>query len=55
MAKTRKGLGRVVYEYWVKHGFDEKLRAELKWMEEEYAAYEKQHNKKRRVADIAGK
>ena len=55
MAKTRKGLGRVAYEYWIKHGFDEKLHAELKWMEEEYATYEKQHNKKRRVADIAGK
>ena len=55
MAKTRKGLGRVAYEYWVKHGFDEKLRAELKWMEEEYAAYKKQHSMKCRVADIAGK
>ena len=55
MAKTRKGLGRVAYEYWVKHGFDEKLRAELKWMEEEYAAYEKQHSMKCRFTDIAGK
>ena len=55
MAKTRKGLGRVAYEYWIKHGFDAKLHAELKWMEEEYAAYDKQHSKKHRVADIAGK
>ena len=55
MAKTRKGLGRVAYEYWIKHGFDAKLRAELNWKEEEYAAYEKQHSKKQRVIDIAGK
>ena len=55
MAKTRKGLGREAYEYWVKHGFDEKLRAKLKWMEEEYAVYEKQHSTKRRFVDSAGK
>ena len=55
MAKTRKGLGRVAYEYWVKHGFDEKLCAELKWTEEEYTAYKKQHSTKRRFVDSAGK
>ena len=46
MAKTRKDLGRVAYAYWIKHGFDAKLRAELQWMEDEYAAYKKQHVKK---------
>ena len=55
MAKTRKGLGRVAYEYWIKHGFDAKLCVELNWMEEEYTAYKKQHSKKCRVTDIAGK
>ena len=55
MAKTRKGLGRVAYEYWIKHGFDVKLRAELKWTEDEYAMYKKQHHKKCMGADIAGK
>ena len=54
MAKTRKGLGRVAFEYWIKHGFDVKLQAELKWMEDEYAMYEN-HHKKQRITDITGK
>ena len=31
MARTRRGLGKEAYAYWQKHGFDEKLRAELNW------------------------
>ena len=54
MAKTRRGLGRVAYAYSIKHGFDAKLRAELKWTEDKYAAYEKQHVKKC-TPDIGGK
>ena len=55
MARTRKGLGRAAYAYWIKHGFDAKLKAELQWMEDEYATYEKQHHKKCMGADIGGK
>ena len=55
MAKTRKGLGRVACEYWIKHGFDAKLRAELKWIEDGYTTYEKQHHKKHMGTDIGGK
>ena len=54
MARTRKGLGRVAYAYWIKQGFDAKLRAELQWMEDEYNEYEKQHHKKC-TPDIGGK
>ena len=36
MVRTRKGLGKEAYAYWQKHGFDAKLRAELKWEEDEY-------------------
>ena len=55
MARTRKGLGRVAYAYWIKHGFDAKLRAELQWMEDEYITYENKHHKKCMGADLGGK
>ena len=50
-----KVLGRVAYAYWIKHGFDAKLRAELQWTEDEYTAYGNQHCKKRMGTDIGGK
>ena len=55
MARTRKGLGRAAHAYWIKHGFEVKLRAELQWMEDEYTTYEKQHHKKCVSTDIGGK
>ena len=54
MARMRKGLSKEAYAYWLKHGFDAKLRAELNWTEEEYRKYEEeQHKKKCAAADIA--
>ena len=55
MARTRKGLSNEAYDYWLKHGFDAKLRAELKWTEEEYRKYEEQCKKKCVGTDIGGK
>ena len=55
MARTRKGLGRAAYAYWIKHGFDAKLKAELQWVEDKYATYDKQHHKKHMGTDIGGK
>ena len=55
MARMRKGLRKGAYAYWLKHGFDVKLRAELNWTEEEYRKYEEQHKKKRVGTDIGGK
>ena len=45
MVRTRRGLGKAAYEYWQKHGFDAKLRAELNWEADEYRKYEEQHKK----------
>ena len=52
----RKGLSKEAYAYWLKHGFDVKLRAELNWTEEEYRKYEEEQRKKKHVGtDIGGK
>ena len=56
MVRTRKGLGKEAYAYWLKHGFDVKLRAELNWTEEEYGKYEEEQCKTKHVsADIGSK
>ena len=56
MVRTRKGLGKEAYAYWLKHGFDAKLRAELNWKEEEYRKYEEEQCKKKCAGtDIGGK
>ena len=42
------------YVYWQKHGFDEKLRAQLNWSSDEYRKYEEQQHK-RQATNTGGK
>ena len=56
MARTRRGLAHPQYLYWQKHGFDEKLRAQLNWSSDEYRQYEEQQCKKHtQSSDTGGK
>ena len=40
IALTRKTLRKDEKAYWLKHGFDAKLRKQLNWTEAEIASYE---------------
>ena len=49
MALTRKTLRKDEKAYWLKHGFDEKLRKQLNWTEAELASYEAFQAKQRKM------
>ena len=49
MVLTRKTLRKDEKAYWLKHGFDEKLRKQLNWTEAEIASYEAFQAKQRKM------